>query len=63
LSFGLLTTLFTSYHQEQILHQLSEAIILAINSTHPQQHFILHVLHDLTKLEDHPWCLMEMEYK
>ena len=53
----------TSDHLEQILSQLSNAIIPAINTTHHRHHFILHVLRDLAKLESQPKRLSEAAYQ
>jgi hypothetical protein len=48
---------------ERILHQLSRAIISAINRTRTQRKYILRALRDLVKLENRPWCLTEMAYE
>ena len=48
---------------EQILYQLSKAIISAINTTKPQHKPIQDVLSDLYRLENRPWCLTEMVYE
>ncbi|KAF9653348.1 hypothetical protein BDM02DRAFT_3182878 [Thelephora ganbajun] len=48
---------------EQSLHQLSKAIVSAINATHPQRLLIQAILRDLTKLENLPRCITEMAYE
>ena len=47
---------------EPILDQLSKAVPSAINGTHTQREFILHMLRDLVKLENRPERLTEIAY-
>ena len=60
---GFLTLLFASDRLEQILHQLSGAIVPALNTAHPRCRLIPDVLQYLTWLEDRPRCLTEMAYE
>ena len=53
---------FASDRIEQILHQLSRAIVSALNTAHPQSRLIGEVLQYLIKLENRPQCLTEMAY-
>ena len=63
LPFKLLTALFSSDRLEQILYQLSKAIVSAISATQPIGKPIQDVLSDLKRLENRPRCLTEMAYK
>ena len=54
--------LFTSDLIEQILGQLSEAILLVVKGDGPRRRFIPRALHDLTKLEVRPACLTVFAY-
>jgi len=63
LCLELLTPLSTSDRLIQILSQLSKAITSTSCTPHPQRKFPQHLLHDLTKLENRPWCLTEMAYE
>ena len=63
LLFRFLTLLFTSDRLEQILHQLSRAIVSALKTAHPQSGLIPHVLLYLTKLETRSRRLTEMAYE
>ena len=47
---------------EPILDQLSKAVPSAINGTHAQREFILHMLRDLVKLENRPENLTGIAY-
>ena len=55
-----LTPLFTSDRLERVLHQLSNSITSALNTTHLQHKFILNVLRALTRLENHSAWLTEV---
>ena len=63
LLFGFLTLLFASDRLEQTLHQLSRAIVSALNTAHPRSRYIPHVLRYLTGLENRPRYLAEMAYE
>ena len=53
---------FTSDCLEQILGQLSKAVLSAVNIDQDQSGFILHALRDLTQLEIRPTCLTRFAY-
>ena len=59
-SFSLL---FASDRMESIMHQLSRAVLSAINGTPTQRLSIPDMLRDLIKLETHPACLTEIAYE
>jgi hypothetical protein len=59
----LMTLSFTSDFLERILRQLSNAIVSALNTPHPQYRLIEHVLRYLDALENRPRCLTEMAYE
>ena len=61
--FGLLLPLFTGYHLEQILRQLSKAITLAIDPSHNRHDLIPLVLRDLVGFKDRPHYLRNMAYE
>jgi hypothetical protein len=63
LLFKSLTTPFTSDCLEQILNQLSKAVLLAVNGNQTPHRFIPHVLRDLAKLEARPLRLTEVAYE
>jgi hypothetical protein len=63
LPFGLLKLFFTSDRLERILRKLSDAIVSALNTAHPQCKLIPAVLRNLTQLETRPHFLTEMAYE
>jgi hypothetical protein len=54
---------FTSDRSERILRQLSNVIISALDTPHPQSKLLPCVLESLTRLEIRPKCLAEMAYE
>ena len=61
--FKLLIEPFASDYLEEILNQLSEAVLSAVNGNWAQRGSILHALRDLAKLEIRPACLTRIAYK
>ena len=61
--FRLLTELSTSDCLEQILCQLSKAILLAVKGDQTRRSFISEALRDLAKLEMRPACLTAFAYR
>ena len=61
--FRLLTVPFASDYLEQILNQLSNAVLLSANGNQAPPGFIPHALHDLAKLESRPLRLTKIAYE
>jgi len=55
--------MFVSNHLEYVVSQLSQEIALAIHPSHPQCKLLPYILSNLTRMEDHPSCLVEGAYK
>jgi len=55
--------LFTSNYTEDILYQLSNAVLSSINETNVQHKFIPYILDDLIKLENRPGRLTKITYE
>ena len=62
-SSKLLTAPFASDYLEQILNQLSKAVLLAVNGDRAIRGLVPHALHDLAKLEARPLRLTEIAYE
>ena len=59
-----LTLCFASDRWEQVVSQLSQAILVSVTrALHPQSKHLPRVLHDLTRVENRPSCLTEMAYE
>ena len=48
---------------EEIINQVSRAIVSALNTSHPRRTLVKDVLSSLTRVENRPWCWTEMAYK
>ena len=62
-SSKLLTAPFASDYLEQILNQLSKAVLLAVNGGRALPELVPHALRDLAKLEARPLRLAEIVYE